>query len=169
MKNAWGICEGDLFCSFRDCDGGAGTFRRLLKKQKSWQAPFPSPGPSLGTWTLVATSTGQTFSLANRVTCPLQFVLSVRVHPKWCHKHGIVQAADRGQHHSKVTPVPGRGGDNHTHQFDYDPNCGLGADIWSDCKPHPPKKPPTGQCKEGTLKVSRTTSLANSWSDPTQA
>ena len=45
---------------------------------------------------------------------------------------------NRGQYHSKVTPVQGRGG-RQLHTVVCSLTSGLGADIWSDCRPYPTK------------------------------
>ena len=55
-----------------------------------------------------------------------------------------VSCPKQSQYHSKVTPAPGRGEGNHTHQSDCKLNSGLGADSRSDRRPHPSTKPSQG-------------------------
>ena len=54
--------------------------------------------------------------------------------------------------------------DNHTHQSNYSPSSGQGADSGSDCKPYPPKKKLLSrQHRESTLYLGATQVLANAW------
>ena len=90
--------------------------------------------------------------------------------PLWSPSRAVPEAwqsassPDRGQHNSKVSPALGRGEDNHTHQSDCGSSSGLGTDIRSDCS-----LPTNKRFWENALQFGATTSLANSWSDPTQA
>ena len=60
-------------------------------------------------------------------------------HPKRRHKPGGVQAAPIGASTAPKCLLPfGRGGHKHTYHSGCGPCGGPGADIWSDCRPHPP-------------------------------
>ena len=66
----------------------------------------------------------------------------------------------RSQHHSRATLALGKGEDNHTHQSNYSPSSGLGADIWSHCRSCPPMFP-RRQHRESAPQFGATAFLTN--------
>ena len=100
------------------------------------------PSCSVPAWTLLGLCPAPTFSCR---PAPLQYALGQspsKAEPQawWC-----AISPGRGQHHSKVTPVSGRGENNHTHQCVWAPAQDWGPDVWSDCRPHPPAKVSQGK------------------------
>ena len=71
-------------------------------------------------------------------TCPITPALSRSPSKGATEAQHYESTPDSGQGHSKVIPALGMEKDNHTYLLHCGPSCGLGADIWSDYRPHPP-------------------------------
>lgn len=55
------------------------------------------------------------------------------------------RSPERGQHHPRVTPAPGRREENYTYQFHFGSSSELGVDIWPACSPAHQQKLLRGQ------------------------
>lgn len=118
----------------------AGIFGKVLQGVGgSCQAPFSF---SLDTWIPVETGTVPILSTTLLIVDPTPVVFCGSAPSKPSLGRSPPKAAsqawqwesspDRGQQHPKMILALGRGA---TYQFNYSPNSGLEANIWSNCRP----------------------------------